>query len=427
MTNITLNHITKIEGHASLDLKIERGKVKVCKLGSTEGARFFEGIIVGKSYDEAYEICSRICGICSCGHTVCGLRALENALGVKVTKQTELLRELITIGERIRSHLSHLYFFVLPDYMGFESALVMIPKYKKEVTTAIRIIHLGNDLVSAIGGRDMHPFASVPGGFSQIPSNEKLKDIAKKLKAERKNIIEIIKFFSKLKYPKFEGTDSFLALKEKGEFSLHDGKLVSNYELKVKPEDYKKYLEEYIVLHSSAKFAVVEGREYMTGALARINLNFKNLNKDVKKLIKESGISFPSKNPFHNNFAQALEVLHWVDKAIKIIEKNNFKDEKPVTVKPHAGHGIAAIEVPRGILFHDYVLDDEGKVTKANIITPTVQNLANLNIEIENYVNQLLKKKKISKADLILEIEKLIRAYDPCFSCSTHFLKVNWV
>ena len=317
MTNITLNHITKIEGHASLDLKIERGKVKVCKLGSTEGARFFEGIIVGKSYDEAYEICSRICGICSCGHTVCGLRALENALGVKVTKQTELLRELITIGERIRSHLSHLYFFVLPDYMGFESALVMIPKYKKEVTTAIRIIHLGNDLVSAIGGRDMHPFASVPGGFSQIPSNEKLKDIAKKLKAERKNIIEIIKFFSKLKYPKFEGTDSFLALKEKDEFSLHDGKLVSNYELKVKPEDYKKYLEEYIVLHSSAKFAVVEGREYMTGALARINLNFKNLNKDVKKLIKESGISFPSKNPFHNNFAQALEVLHWVDKAIR--------------------------------------------------------------------------------------------------------------
>ncbi len=425
---ITIEHITKIEGHATLDLKIEKGKVIICKLGSTEGARFFESIIVGKKYDEAYEICSRICGICSCGHTVCGLRALEKALDVKVTKQTELLRELITIGERIRSHLSHLYFFVLPDYLGFESALAMVPKYRKEVTTALGINHIGNELVATVGGRDMHPFASIPGGFTQIPKDEDLKKIAKKFKGQRKEIKGIIQFFGKLKYPNYTHEGQYVCIKQSGEFSLHDGNLVSNKGLNLEPSRYKEHLEEYIVTHSSAKFAVMEGKEYMTGALSRINLNYKELNPSVKKLIKESGIKFPSHNPFHQNFAQALEVLHWVDQAISIIDKNTFVHEDPVKFKPKAGHGVAAIEVPRGILFHDYKLDDEGKVTEANIITPTVQNLANVNIEIRGFVDKLLaRKKKLSKAELVSNIEMLIRAYDPCFSCSTHFLKVNWV
>ncbi|USN45542.1 MAG: Ni/Fe hydrogenase subunit alpha [Candidatus Woesearchaeota archaeon] len=427
MTHITLNHITKIEGHAKLDLKINNGKVEVCNLGSTEGARFFEGIIKGKSYDEAYEICSRICGICSCGHTVAGLHALEAALGVTVSKQTKLLRELLTIGERIRSHLSHLYFFVLPDYMGYESALAMVPHYKKEVATALRITQVGNELVSTIGGREMHPFASIVGGFTQIPEDAKLKAIANKLKAERETIVEIVRFFSKLNYPAFSRKTRFLSLRQKKGFPLLDGNIVSDDGLEFSPQHYHDYIEEYIVKHSTAKFAVAKGKEYMTGALARINNNLDQLSPAVKKLIKESNISFPSTNIFHNNFAQALETLHWTDKAIDLIDHHTFKHEDPVKVTPRAGHGIAAIEVPRGILFHEYTTDDAGEILEANIITPTVQNLANAELDIRAFVEHILKRKKLTKPEIVLEIEKLIRAYDPCFSCSTHFLKVTWL
>jgi coenzyme F420-reducing hydrogenase alpha subunit len=208
-------------------------------------------------------------------------------------------------------------------------------------------------------------------------------------------------------------------------FSLHEGNVVSNKGLDMKEVDYQKHLNEKIVNYSTAKFAVAEGKEYMTGALARVNNNFEKLSDDVKKLAK--GVEFPSNNPFHNNFAQALETLHWADEAIRIIEENEFRHEDPVHVETREGHGVAVIEVPRGMLFHDYELDSEGYVKKANIITPTVQNLANLNRDIKAYVEFLLSKRKISKDKLVLEIEKMIRAYDPCFSCSTHFLRVNWL
>lgn len=435
MTDITLNHITKVEGHAELDLKIENGKVKVCKLGSVEGARFFEGMIRGKRYDEAYEICSRICGICSCGHTITGLKAIENALGIKVTKQTEILRQLITIGERIRSHLSHLYFFVLPDYAGYESAIAMIPKFKNEVTKAIELIHMGNNFIKLIGGRDMHPFTSIPGGFTQIPKDDDLKGFAKQFKQAKADVIKIIKFFGELAYPKFEIDTTFVSIKGYSGFSLHEGVIVSNDGSMFESYEYKDYLKEHIVDYSTAKFAVVEGKEYSTGALARMNNNMELLSKSCKKIIKEGKIKFPSNNPFYQNYAQAIEVLHWLEKAIELIESNTFVDEKPVEVKLNgnlngnaSSRGVACIEVPRGMLFHDYTIDGNGFITDANIITPTVQNLANLNRDIKEYVDFLLKHdKKITNEKLVLEIEKLIRSYDPCFSCSTHFLKVNWV
>jgi len=240
-----------------------------------------------------------------------------------------------------------------------------------------------------------------------------------------------VELFAKLKIPKYERKDSvFLSLENHETFPLHTGKIISNTGLEFEQEDYKKFIHEYFQKGSSAKFASVEGKEVMTGALARINNAQEKLSPRSKKLIKKNKLKVPSSNLFLNNQAQAIEILHWTERAIEILEKNEFKPEEIIQPNFEEGKkmtGVAAIEVPRGILFHDYTFNENGILEEANIITPTVQNLADMELGVKTYLNSILKKNpNKSKKELVLEIEKMVRAFDPCFSCSTHFLQVNW-
>ncbi|NQU97922.1 Ni/Fe hydrogenase subunit alpha [Candidatus Woesearchaeota archaeon] len=422
---ITLNHITKVEGHANLDVEIDDGKLINCELGAVEGARFFEGIVVGRKYDEIKEITSRICGICSVSHSMTSLKATEDAFGIDVSEQTKLLRELMSIGERIRSHATHLYFLALPDYLGCESAIEMAPKYKKEVERALYLMKLGNEIITKVGGRQMHPVSSVVGGFTHIPSKEDMKFLLSMLKESKPYAIKTLKLFSKLKYPTLEIDSEHIALyREEGQ-PLLDGPIISDKGLKTTSRSYVDFIEEYIVKHSTAKFAVRNGRGYVTGALSRINLNYRTLSPKTKKILSNHHILFPSKNIFHNNVAQAVELVYWIDNAITILENSEFKQEPLADFSPRAGVGRAATEAPRGILFHEYKFDDKGNVESCNIITPTTQNLRSMEDHIRLYVENMLEAKK-EQGYITVEIEKLIRAYDPCFSCSAHFLKVNW-
>lgn len=426
MTTISIDHITKIEGHASLKLKIDKNQVKKCELEAIEGARFFEGLLPGRPYYEAHEITSRICGICSCSHTIAGLKAIENAMKVKVSKQSELLRELIIFGERIRSHATHLYFFALPDYMGYESAIEMAAKNKQKISNALELIQLGNDIVKTIGGREMHPFTSVIGGFTHVPEKGQLDLLLKRLKESKKIIEETVDIFAKLKYPYFERKTEYIALKQKSKTPLLEGNIISTEKLNIGAKDYYNYIEERIETYATSKFAVKKGKEYMVGALARLNNNNNLLNSNVKKIIKKYKINLPIYNPFYNNLCQALELMHCSELAINVLQNNEFAKEDIPEIKVASGRGVAVIEAPRGLLFHDYSINKDGVITKANIITPTCQNLRNMETDIKEYVNVLLKN-KLKKEKSVLEIEKLIRAYDPCFSCSTHFLKVKWL
>lgn len=422
---ITLNHITKVEGHANLDVEIDNGKLVKCDLGAVEGARFFEGLVVGRKYDEIKEITSRICGICSVGHSMTSLKATENAFGIKISKQTQLLREMMTMGERIRSHATHLYFLVLPDYLGYESAIEMAPKYKKEVGRAIHLMKTGNELVDKIGGRQMHPFTSIVGGFTHVPSKKDFDYLLSLLKESRNYGVETLKIFLSLKYPEVILDIEHIALQSAVDQPLLDGPIVSDKGLKTSEKNYVDFIDEYIVKYSTAKFAVREGKGFMTGALARINLNYERLSQDIKDLLKKHSIKFPSKNIFFNNIAQAVEIVYWIDRSIDAIEKNSFVPEPIPMFDPKAGTGRAVTEVPRGILFHEYEFDAKGYVKSCNIITPTVQNLRSMEDFIRHYVASMLEENK-DEQYITFEIEKLIRAYDPCFSCSAHFLKVNW-
>ncbi|MBR9676497.1 Ni/Fe hydrogenase subunit alpha [Candidatus Woesearchaeota archaeon] len=420
---IKLNHICKVEGHANLELEIEGSRVKKCNLEAVEGSRFFEGLIIGRKYDDISEMVSRICGICSVGHTVVSLKATENAFGVKVTRQTEVLRELMTIGERIRSHATHLYFLCLPDYAGYSSALDMAPKYKKEIGRALEIVKVGNKLVRVIGGREMHPFTSIVGGFTKSINQEEKEDLIKSLKTILPEATKTFDLFSKLKYPSLNRDREHMSLKQIDEFPLLSGIIVSDKGFNTSPNTYASFIKENFDLYSTSKFALKDNKEFVVGALSRLNNNYKLLEGSADRLLKKSGVKIPNNNPFINIVAQAVELVHWVEQGIVLLEKTEFFEEAPVNFKPKKSRGVATIEVPRGLLYHYYEYDKSGHITKANIITPTVQNLKSMESDIRILVSQILNKKK---EDIILDVEKLIRAYDPCFSCSTHFLRVKW-
>ncbi|MFH0859590.1 MAG: Ni/Fe hydrogenase subunit alpha [Candidatus Altiarchaeota archaeon] len=420
--DIHLEHITKIEGDATLKVRIEKGRVETVELRVLEGARFFEGIIKRKNYRDVTSLVSRICGICSCIHQAASLKTLETALEVEPSEQTLLLRELMCLGERLRSHATHLYFLALPDYLGFGSAVSMGKKHKDKIARALRIVALGNDIVETVGGRDIHPVTGVVGGFSKMPTENEMDSLLKRVKAIKQDAVETAELFSKLKYPTFERETQYFALEDRESYSLLEGEIscVGNYCIPV--NTYVQHFEEYIKPYSTAKFVVAEKKGYRVGSLARVNNNMKFMSRDARKIIKNSGIKFPNHNPFVNNFCQAVENVHEVDRIIEILNSLELKDEKPPEVKVKACHGVSAVEAPRGILFHDYELDGKGNLAKANIITPTQQNLLNIEDDIRAYLPMLL---SLEKERIILELEKLIRSYDPCISCSTHFLKVK--
>jgi len=427
MTIIKLDHITKIEGHADLTLHIDRGKLKDVKFETTEGARFFEGIVVGRKYYDVQKFVSRICGVCSQAHLLAAILAIEDAMGVKVTEQTRKLRDLVNIAAIIQSHTLHAYFLALPDYLGYESAIAMVPKFGPEIKRALKIKKIANDINATIGGRDVHCVTLQVGGFTKTPTNADLEELHKRVKVGKKEAIKAAKLFGSLKYPDFERKTEYVALSREKGYALNRGNIVSTEGLNIPASDYGSHIREIIKEYAASKFALLHGHGYFVGALARLNINHKHLSKDTKKVLSQIKYKFPSHNPFLNNLAQAVELVHLFDHADKILSKLKIKDEgKPdiVDFKVKGGVGFCGMEVPRGTLFHEYLVDDKGIVQKCNIIAPTTQNLKNIEDDLKEFIPKLLKK-KVSKKKMISEVEMLIRAYDPCISCSTHFLNVK--
>ncbi|MGM5487927.1 MAG: Ni/Fe hydrogenase subunit alpha [Nanobdellota archaeon] len=418
---LTIDHITKVEGHGKLYINIDKGEVECVQMEIFEGARYFESLVKGRNYTEVPDITSRICGICSQSHLLCALYAIEDAMKIRISPQTQQLRELMMLGSLIQSHVLHLYFLALPEYLGFDNALQMAKKHKKTVERALRLKRFANDIVTTIGGREIHSITPVVGGFTRVPSQEDIKSLLNKFKAHKEDFEETTKLFAKLKYPKFERKTQYLALRDNNKINYVKGKLVSDgFATTVK--NYHKHIKEQVVNYSNTKCVTLKDKDFMVGSLARINLNKTLLSRNAKRLINQSTIKFPSNNPYHNNAAQAFELIDFYDKAVALLNQLKIKDEEPKT-KFQAGHGFAAIEAPRGLLFHEYEIDAKGIIKQANIIAPTTQNLKNIEEDIKELLPQIMKKTKSQKT-ILEESEKLVRAYDPCISCSTHFLEI---
>jgi sulfhydrogenase subunit alpha len=424
---INLNHICKIEGHASLNLKIEKNKVVSCELKANEGARFFEALVINKKLKDIQEIVSRICGICSASHSVCSIQALEEAIGLKVTEQQKIIRELLMIGEIMRSHVTHLYFLALPDYLYVNSALELKKNHHDKINTSLSLINLGNKIIEIFGIRELHPFFSINQQLRNYDSNEILELLYK----SNDKILETIELFSSFKYPVLERKTEFFCLKDKNNPSIISGRIFSK-ELKFNDDDYKKHLKENIKEYATSKFVLIDNKPYQLGAISRINNNYDSLDIETKtvvdKTLKHLGLSLPLNNPYYNNLCQAFELLQLKSRSIKLFKdlKEKYTPENSYEIKIQKGIGVSAVEAPRGTLFHEYEINDQGVITRCNIITPTAQNLNMMETDIILLVNSLLQK-NTSRRIIIHEIEKLIRAYDPCFSCSTHFLEVKWL
>lgn len=421
---INLNHICKIEGHASLTLRIEKNSVTKCELKASEGARFFEALVLGRKVEDIQEIVSRICGICSCSHSVASVQGLEEALGIKPSLQQKFIREILLLAERIRSHATHLYFMSLPDYLGASSALTLKQKHKPKVMDALKIITLGNKLVEEFGGREMHPFLKI----REESPNKDFSELIRQLEKTKPLILKTIQLFTDLKYQKLERKSEYLSLKEQNIYASISGKIASGKETFI-DDDYKTHLTENIKEYATSKFVLHEGKPYSLGAIARISNNSKQLDKETRqelnKVLKKLNIKLPFINPYHNLICQALEILNAANRVTELL-RSPPNHRNPETPKPREGNGVSCVEAPRGTLFHEYKIDRKGEIEYCNIITPTAQNLNMMEADIVLLVNELLGK-KVSQGEIVGQIEKLIRAYDPCFSCSTHFLKVDWV
>jgi len=403
--DLSLEEISKIEGNAGLDLSIKNNAVTKCEFKITEYKRFYTQAIKGKAALAAPALLARICGTCSNAHILAACKAVESALKITPSSQTQTLRRLLINGLYIRDHALHLYLFVLPDLFNKNSLLDFAEKTPQEhqwLDDAFSVKDAGNQLSILVGGRSVHaPYPQV-GGFNHFPDSNQIPIVITKLQSIRPAVIRLIQIFTDC--PWFQKQDvPYLALK--------DGQVCGSDNVCIRQTDYRKYLTHRALAYSQASAYVYKTRPYLTGALARLNL------------AKNPPPPFPSHNLYHNNLAQAIEILNAIDDSVKILQSADFFPEPLVKSTLSSGEGIGLIEAPRGILYHCLTIKNM-VVTDAEILVPTGQNQLCIENDIKNLVNSYLRGDL--KNQLEHEIEILIRAYDPCMSCASHFLKIKW-
>lgn len=434
--NVNVEYLTRVEGHGNIVVNVKEGVLETAQLHIVESPRFFEGMIKGRSIFEAQHITCRICGICSCGHTLASIQAAEDAIGFKPSKQTTELRKFLLHMENLDSHILHIYLLVAPDLLGVKSFVPLIDTHNKVVRRALRMKKAANDVCDILVGRHIHPISTIVGGFTKLPKEKDLDAMLQILYDMRADMDATVELAATLKFPQFERDTEYVALvSDDDEYPMLIGDIGSTDGKRVKKEEYKSVTNEFIVPHSSAKHCKWNRPSYMAGALARFNLNANKLHPKAKAVAEAIGMKPKVTNPYLNTAAQLIECVHSLEDSIRILEefkKNGVNQDEVVLVglneqnkiKVKPGNGTGAVEVPRGILFHNYEVDEKGIITKANCIIPTGQNCNNIEHDMQKLVPEILDK---SDEEITLMLEMLVRAYDPCISCSAHFLDVKFV
>lgn len=425
-TILHLDHITKVEGDASMDVVVEDSKVTNVKFAIVEYKRFFTEAMKGKNIAAIPAHLSRICGTCSNAHVMASIAACEDALGIQVTPQTKLLRKLVMHGLVSRDHALHLYLFVMPDIYNKDAFLDFDendPEQHQLLHDGFDVKAAGNHLSQLVAGRSVHATFPVIGGFLQFPSVEGAAKAIEELKAARPAVLRLIDIFVKAPFH-LDRKTKYMALVPDDTFGYIGGKVITSKGEVYEQKDFRSHLEHTVLPYSQASAYTYKGESYMVGALARLNLAKDKLHPNTKKSAADALKLFPSTDIFHNNLAQAIEILHSIDESIDILSNNVFKSEPVIKVPMRAATGIGVIEAPRGTLYHKVVIDDAGIVLDGEVIVPTGQNQVNIERDVGVIVEGLIK--DTPKEKINMEIEKLIRAYDPCMSCGAHFLKVKW-
>lgn len=426
---IDVHHVTRVEGHGNIHVDIDNGTVKSVEWQVPEAPRFFEAMVKGRKYSEVATITSRICGICSIGHTFASLKATEAALGITISEQTKRLRQILSHGESLQSHVLHICYLVLPDLLKVNSVFPLIATHKDAVLLVTKLHRMANEMCDLVGGRTTHPIRTTVGGWLMVPKAKELEALKKRLQDSVPDFTTVAGLVKSLAggIPNFTRETEYISLTAPDQYALYDGMIKSSDVKEPIPvSEYRRVTNEFLLPQSTAKWAKFNRSSYMAGALARYNNNHEQLTPLAKKMAADVGLKAPCYNPYMNTVTQLVECFWDVERLIGHIDwlLDNGLKEEPINIKVKEGQGAGATEVPRGILFHDYTYDKNGICQKANCIIPTNQNHANIQKDMDKLVPEF---KHEGKDALQFKLEMLVRAYDPCISCSTHFLDVKFV
>jgi sulfhydrogenase subunit alpha len=420
---IQVDYLARVEGEGSLYIKVKDHTVEDVKFKIFEPPRFFEAFLRGRRFAEAPDITARICGICPVAYQMSAVHAVEDAFGVKVEGQLRALRRLLYCGEWIESHALHVYMLHAPDFLGYQDAIQMAKDYPEVVQRALQLKKSGNDLVTCIGGREIHPVNVRVGGFYRVPRKHELAPLAEKLKWAREAALETVRLTATLSFPDFEQDYEFVALRHPDEYPFNEGRLVSNAGLDIAVRDYEKYFAEEHAPYANALQSTLKDRgPYFVGPLARYSLNFDRLSPLAQEAAHDAGLGSVCRNPFKSIIVRSVETVYACDEALRIIAEYEMPDRPAVAIEPRSGIGCSCTEAPRGILYHRYRLDQRGVILDAKIVPPTAQNQKVIERDLRHFVPKHL---NLSTEKLTWQCEQAVRNYDPCISCATHFLKLD--
>ncbi len=420
---IKVDYLARVEGEGALYVHIKDGQVADVKLKIFEPPRFFEAFLRGRGFAEVPDITARICGICPIAYQMSAVHALEDAFGVKVDGQLRALRRLVYCGEWVASHSLHILMLHAPDFLGYEDAIRMAKDHPEVVQRGLRLKKTGNEIMSLIGGREVHPINVRVGGFYKVPAKNQFVEIRERIKRARDEALENLRWVSTLPFPEFEQDYEFVALRHPEEYPFNEGRLVSNKGLDISARAFDENFAEEHVSHSNALHCVLKGRgAYLVGPAARYSINFDKLSPLAQEAAREAGLSEVCRNPFQSIIVRSVEVLYAFDEALRIINNYEPPEQPAVKIEPKAATGYACTEAPRGTLYHCYRVDERGLIIDARIIPPTSQNQKTIENDLWQLVPQQI---DLPETELTWRCEQAVRNYDPCISCATHFLRLD--
>jgi len=420
---IKVDYLARVEGEGALDLHIEGGIVKTANLRIFEPPRFYEAFLQGRSHIELPDIVARICGICPVAYQMSSVQAVENAFGVKVEGQLRALRRLLYCGEWIESHALHVVMLHAPDFLGYPDAIRMAEKHGDVVRKGLALKKTGNTILRLLGGREIHPVNVKPGGFYKVPTRAELAPLAEELKQAFDLAVDLVRWVATFDFPDLERDYEFVAMRHPDEYAITEGRLVSNRDIEIDIADYETEFEERHVAHSTALHALVKRRgAYLVGPMARYALNYDRLPVSIRGLAKEAGLGPVCSNPFRSIVVRALETAYACEEALRLIADYEQPESAAVPLEPRAGTGFGCSEAPRGICWHRYDFEEDGTIRTARIVPPTSQNQPSIEEDLAAVAAPIANEPD----DVIRHLcEQSIRNYDPCISCSAHFLKLS--
>ncbi|HIJ21568.1 MAG: Ni/Fe hydrogenase subunit alpha [Gammaproteobacteria bacterium] len=415
--------LTRVEGEGALDLNIKDKKIESLALRIYEPPRYFEKFLEGRSVDELPEMVARICGICPVAYQMSAVLAVESLFEGEVTPWVAQMRRLFYCGEWIQSHSLHIHLLAAPDFLGHPHAISMASEYPDEVRRGLRLQGLGNQIIALLGGRSVHPVGARVGGFHRAPSKSEVAQLLVEAKSAVVDAEALLRWLVTIELPQEEQNFVSVALSEPDAYPVMGRQIVSDNGLDLPIEQFEQRFEELQVPHSTAFHALLDGEPYLVGPLARLNINNNKLHSKVKVLCGELGVRFPSRNMFDSIVARGVELLQMIRESVVLLEQYQRPSQPWSEFSPKAGVAFGATCAPRGMLWHRYQLDAEGKIQSAQIVPPTSQNQARIEADLYYSLNQFGLDR--SQEAIKLHGEQVIRNYDPCISCATHFLDLR--